>query len=88
VALAAVFVLVTWAVEFATHLHAQRDAQVPGQSSHSCEICAALQAGAAATVVAHDIPALSLAFARHTAVKPCPGLQLVSPYRSRAPPHV
>jgi hypothetical protein len=86
-ALVAVFALVAWTVEFATHLHVNHEAQVSGQGSHFCEMCSAFQAGASAPAATHYIPKLQPPLVRAVASVPYPRLQLVHSYRSRAPPH-
>ena len=86
-AMFAVVALVAWVIEFATHLHVSHEAQVSGQSSHFCEMCAGFQAGASAAVLAHTVPRLQPEPVQETAALPHPRLQLTYSYRSRAPPH-
>lgn len=83
----AVVALVAWVVEIATHLHVSHEAQVSGQSSHFCEMCAGFQAGASTVVLAHTIPKLQPERVQETAALPHPRLQFIYSYRSRAPPH-
>jgi hypothetical protein len=83
----AVFALVAWVVEFASHLHVNHEAQVAAQGSHFCEMCAAFQAGASTAAVAQTIPKLRPTPLRAVAAAPSPRLQLTYFYRSRAPPY-
>jgi hypothetical protein len=85
-ALVAVFALVAWVVEFATHLHVSHDAQVSEQASHFCEMCAAFQAGASSAVLAPSIPKLRPERIQQITALAHPRLQLTYSYRSRAPP--
>lgn len=83
----AVVALVAWVIEFSSHLHVSHEAQVSGQVSHFCEMCAGFQAGASTAVRAHTIPRLQPERVQETAALPHPLLQLTHSYRSRAPPH-
>ena len=83
----AVVALVAWVIEFASHLHVGHDAQVSGQVSHFCEMCAAFQAGASTVVLSQSLPKLKPERIQVTAALPHLRLQLICSYRSRAPPH-
>jgi hypothetical protein len=83
----AVFALVAWVIEFATHLHVNHEAQLSAQGSHLCEMCAGFQAGASAPAAAQSIPKLRPTPVQSVASAPSPRLQLTYSYRSRAPPN-
>lgn len=85
-AMFAVVALVAWVIEFSSHLHASHEAQVSGQTSHFCEMCAGFQAGASAAVLAPTIPKLVPEQVQEIAAVSHPRLQLIYSYRSRAPP--
>lgn len=86
-AMFAMVALAVWVVEIAAHLHVDHEAQLSGQGSHFCEMCAAFQAGASAPAAAQSIPKLPPTLIPAVASAPSLRLQLTYSYRSRAPPY-
>lgn len=86
-ALLAVFALVTWVIEIASHLHVTHEVQLSAQGSHFCDMCAGFQAGASASAAPATIPKVQPTPIRAIASVSIPPLRLTYSYRSRAPPH-
>ena len=82
----AVVALVAWVIEFSAHLHVSHEAQVAGQVSHFCAMCAAFQAGVSTAARASSIPKLRPERIQEITAPAHPRLQLTYSYRSRAPP--